>query len=534
MPSRGELGTRRLDRAVLERRARRWSGAAWGALAVTAGFIAITAWWLTQDSSVPFGGESQHLYGSLTYYEAFKSGDILRAFEGQTYYPPLVRTFGALALTIGGMRVGGPVFAQNLVFVPLLALACYRVGRMIAGPRAGLLAVVFALGTPLIVEQFHNFMLDAPETALVAVSVWLILASDRFARADLAALAGLTVGLGLLTKQLMPLFLAGLVPAVLARGGGWRNWRGVLAFAGVALLVAAPWYLHHHGDWSRWFEAGGTGTEGEPVPPKAAPPLISLANLGWYFWATLNALLFAALFAFAAIGTFIAARRAIRERPRPAGDFLPELLWGLAGAWLALSFLRHHDDRYTMPLIVYLSVLGTAWIVRLRPTRQAIATGLLVVAVIAAHLGATFGAGRGRDQLPLSNGAIHEGEGVPPRDRVVFYSSLDYLLSSPQRNGDLLNVMHALKRHGVQRVDWRDHADINDHLFESIGLTIFAHMAGMKTKQFDEPSQEPEVTAILTRDPAARSIRPCRRMANATGVRITIRAPGAASRAYCP
>jgi hypothetical protein len=159
---------------------------------------------------------------------------------------------------------------------------------------------------------------------------------------------------------------------------------------------------------------------------------------------------------------------------------------------------------------------------------------LLIVAVIAAHLGATFGVGRGRDQLPLSNGAIHEGEGVPPRDRVVVYSSLDYLLSSPQRNGDLLNVMHALKRRGVQRVDWRDHADINDHLFESIGLTIFAHMAGIKTKQFDEPSQQPEVTAMLTRDPAPGRAGACRRMANGSTVRIVVSEPGGTPRPYCP
>jgi hypothetical protein len=40
------------------------------------------------------------------------------------------------------------------VFVPLLALACYRVGRRTQSPpapAAGLLAVVFALGTPLLI-----------------------------------------------------------------------------------------------------------------------------------------------------------------------------------------------------------------------------------------------------------------------------------------------------------------------------------------------------------------------------------------------
>jgi uncharacterized membrane protein YsdA (DUF1294 family) len=535
MPSRGTLGARRLDRVRMERGQRRWSGAAWGAAAVTAAFVALSAWWLTQDRSVPFGGEAQHLYGSLTYYAAFKSGHVLRAFEGHTYYPPAVRTFGALALLVGGMHVAAPVLAQNLVLVPLLALACFQVGRLIAGPRAGLLAVVFALGTPLVIEQFHNFMLDAPETVLVAVAVWLILASDRFARVGLAALAGATFGLGLLTKQLMPLYLIGLVPAVLARGGGWRNWRGMAAFAGAALLVAAPWYLHHRHDFSTWFEAAGTGTQGEPVPPKAAPPLISLANLGWYLWATLNALLFAGLFAFAAVGTVSATRRVVRERPRPTSDLLPELLWGLSGAWLALMLMRHHDDRYTMPLIIYLSVLATAWIVRLRPSRQVVAVMLLVACVVAATLGATFGVGREPNQLPLSNGAIHEGEGVPPRDRVVFYSSLDYLLSSPQRNGDLLSVMRALRRRaGVQRIDWRDHADINDHLFESIGLTIFAHMAGLETVQFDEASGRPERRAVLIRGYRFDGTPPCARMMNGTGVWIRLGDPHrAGARDWC-
>jgi hypothetical protein len=529
MPSRGELGARRLDRATT-RRAPRWSGAAWGAAAVTVAFIAVSAWWLSQDRSVPFGGESQYLFGALRYHAALRAGTLGSALARSTYYPPAIGVFGGFALLVGGMHVATAVLAQNLVFVPLLALACYRVGCLVASPRAGLLAVVFALGTPLVVEQFHNYMLDAPETALVAVAVWLLLASDRFARVDVTAVAGLVVGIGLLTKQLTPLYLAGLVPALLARGG-WRNRRGIAVFVALALLIAAPWYLQHHADWSKWLGAAGTGSATEPVPAKAAPPLLSLANLGWYLWAALNALLLAGLFAFAAVGTVSAARRVARERP--AGDLTFELLCGLGGGWLALTLMRHHDGRYLMPLTIYLSVLATAWIVRLR-ARQAVAIGLLVLATAAAHLGATFGVGRGVDQLPLSNGQLHEGEGVPPRDAVIVYTADDYLLSGPQRNGDLLSVMRALRRAGVERVDWRDHADINDHLFESIGLTIFAHMAGLTTAQFDEPSGRPERTALLIRDPAARAGRPCRRMMNGSGVRITVRDPGGRPRAYCP
>jgi 4-amino-4-deoxy-L-arabinose transferase-like glycosyltransferase len=499
----------------------RWSAPAWGAIAVATLFVALSWWWLATDRAVPFGGGASHLYASLLYLEFVREGDPLRAITYETYYPPGVRLFGVLVLGLFGKSADGPVLAQNLVLVPLLALACYRVGRMVAGPRAGLLAVVFALGTPLIAEQFHVFMLDAPQAALVAVAVWLILASERFARVELAALAGLVVGVGVLTKQLMPLYLVGLLGAVLLRGGGWRNWRGIAAFASVALVVGAPWYVVHLSELGRFAGAAGTGSATEPVPPAASPPIVSLANLGWYGWATLNGLLFAPLFSFAAIGVVAAAARVVRTRPRPLSDVTVELLWGLGGAWLALTLMRHHDVRYTMGAIVYIAVLGTAWVVRLRPRWQALAATALVLAVVAAQLGATFGVGRDPGQLPLSNGAIHEGEGVPPRDRVVAYSSLDYLVSGPLHGGDVLGLMQRLRAEGIDRVATEDRGDVDDHMFETIGLIVFARSAGVSLEGFDPPSEGATV-AQLIRAAEFDGSEPCTRLANGTGVWVQV------------
>src|SRR5918996_1461361 len=50
---------------------------------------------------------------------------------------------------------------------------------------------------------------DTSEAAMVALSVWAILASDRFSRTGVAALAGVAVGLGLLSKQNFPVFVVG-------------------------------------------------------------------------------------------------------------------------------------------------------------------------------------------------------------------------------------------------------------------------------------------------------------------------------------
>ena len=526
----GTLGATHESAGTRSRRVRvpRWSAAAWGAVAVTALFLAISCWWVLSDRAVPFGSWAANLYASTLYLDFFRHGEPLRAITYSTYYPPGMRLVGAAVMGLGGESAHRPVLVENAIFVPLLALACYRVGRMAAGPAAGLLAVVFALGTPLIAEQFHVFMLDAPQAALVAVAVWLILASDRFARVDVAALAGLAVGIGVLTKQLMPLYLLGLLPAVLLRGAGWRNRRGIAVFAGVAFVVGAPWYLVHLGEWHRFIRAAGTGTASEPVPPAAAPPLISLANLGWYGWAALNGLLFAPLFAFAAAGVGAALARVVRERPRPLADPTVELLWGLAGAWLAITLLRHHDVRYTMGASVYVAVLGTAWIARLRPHWRLTASAVLVAAVLAAQLGATFGVGRTAGQLPLSNGAIHEGEGVPPRDRIVLYSSLDYLVSGPLHGGDVLGLLRGLRREGVDRIATEDRGDVNDHMFETVGLLVFARVAGLSFEGLDPPRPGATV-AHLIRAGEFDGSPPCTRLYNGTGVWVQV-----AGRDACP
>jgi 4-amino-4-deoxy-L-arabinose transferase-like glycosyltransferase len=526
---RGPLG---IDAAAARRL--RWSGAAWGAAGVTALFVALSAWWLARDDAVPFGGGAQHLFAALLFRRDIVEGHPLTIFEARGYYPPAIRLFGALALLAGGMHVASAVLAQNLVFVPLLALACFGIGRVLAGPRAGLLAVVFALGAPLVAEQFHVFMLDAPEAALVAVTAWLVLASERFARVGIAALAGLALGVALLSKQFAPLYLVGLIAAVLARGGGWRNRRGIAAFAGVALLVAGPWYLRHVGDWKTWGSAAGSGPRNETAfTPASTPPRFSGANLTWYGWATLNTLLFAPLAGFAAVGITAAVVRVARVRARLTASPAVELLCGLAGGWLAITALRHHDARYTLPFIVYLAVLGTAWIVRLRPSRQAAAVALLLAAVAAAHLGATFGAGRAPEQQPLSNGRIHEGEGVPPRDRVVVYDSLDYLVSGPQRDGNLLALMRGLRRAGVTRVAWVDQGDVNDHHFEAIGLIVFAWMAGLKVDGYDPPAHGRQLRAVLIRARLLDSNGPCAWMDNGDGVWARIDSAGS-GRDWCP
>jgi len=236
---RSTLGTERLRADI---RLPRWTAEAWGAIALTAVFLAVSCWWLAVDRHVPIFDSGLHLEHAIDVNRDIGAGALWKALTLSKPYPPFAYLIGALGIAIGGVGVVPPILAENFVFVPLLALGCYRVGRLAFGSRAGLLAVLFALGSPMITAQFHVFMIDAPETAMVAVSLWAILASQRFSHIGRSALAGLIVGLGMLTKEPLVLFVCGPV-AVSAIRGGRGAWRGLVTFLVIAFAVAGWWYI---------------------------------------------------------------------------------------------------------------------------------------------------------------------------------------------------------------------------------------------------------------------------------------------------
>jgi 4-amino-4-deoxy-L-arabinose transferase-like glycosyltransferase len=501
----------------------RWSGSAWGAIGVATAFIGLTWWWLTQDSSIPIYDAGDHLATAIEYHNLLHAGDVLGPFNHTSQYPPLAHLVGALAVFIGGVSVASPIIGENLVFVSLLALGCYQTGRLLFGARAGLLAVIFVLGSPLLIAQFHVFMLDAPETALVAVSMWLILASEDFSRVRMAGLAGLAVGCGLLVKVQFPFFLAGIVLSALARGG-WRHWHGLAVFAAVALVVGAPWYIDHIAEFSTIAKLAGTNSG---AAPGNLPPTLSMANLTWYLWSTLNFQLFAPLFMLALGGTiwtiFAVARRGEARGPRL------EFLVGGFVAWLAITLTPHHDVRYDMPLMPYLAVIGTGWIVHLPRTARLAATGVVVLAVAANTLATSFGVGKQVDLVSSLPGT----PALP--DRIVLYSNEGFLVAGPQRDGDVPGLLRALRRDGVQVVTFSP-AESAAPDFSAEGLFPLAMIAGLSSSyQTALVRTSPAAVALIHQSIPSKAPPTCTRLSDGTGVWV-VRLNQAAGKLafYCP
>jgi 4-amino-4-deoxy-L-arabinose transferase-like glycosyltransferase len=502
-----------------------WSNTAWGVIGITTAFVGLTCWWLSQDRSIPIFDAGAHLETVIEYHHLIQSGDLLGPFDYTSQYPPLAHLLGVLGMFVGGVNVASPIIAENLVFVPLLTLGCYQTGRLLFGPVAGLLAAIFVLGSPLLIAQFHVFMLDAPETALVAVSMWLLLAGEDFSRMKFAGFAGLAVGAGLLVKVQFPFFLAGIFLTALACGG-WRNWRGLAVFAGVALLVGAPWYIDHLSELGTIAKLAGTGSG---ALAGNLPPTFSSANLTWYFWSTLNSQLFALLFALAfggAVWTIVALVRN-REVKGPRLEFVV----GGFVAWLAITLTPHHDLRYDMPLMPYLAVIGTGWIVQLPRAGRFALVGVLVAAVAANTLSTTFGLGGQVEAKLVSSPPVTQA--FP--DRIVLYSNRGFLVAGPKRDGDVPGLLKALRSEGVEVVAF-DAKQLESEDFSGEGLGPLTFIAGLLPSIETSLASSSPTAVTVVHQPLTSSLPPaCTRLSDGTGVWVLRRDPTSGKLVYyCP
>ena len=364
----------------------------WVGVAVVA-FIAVTVWWLTVDTRVPDFDSGQHLIDIFTVRAEILSGNLTAPFSDWNNYPPLAHIVGAIGTLIGGFNPASVVMANNLFFLPLLAFGCYGAGTIAGGRRAGLLAALFALGTPIVVSEMREIYLDVDEAAMVAVSVWAILATRRFERIWISALAGLVCSIGMLSKQTFAVFIVGLIAAVIVRGG-WRHWRGIAMFILGGAGLTLPWYIYHftqlHGLTSG-ATAGGNAGAGANVANGITPPRWSQQNFGWYVWNMLNHQLLVPLALFLVVGVVLALWRFARHRD--PDDVLPELIAGGFFGYLAMTYVTLKDPRYTIPALVYMAVLGTSWIPRAAPRLRPWLTGAFGVVVLANFVAVSFGFG---------------------------------------------------------------------------------------------------------------------------------------------
>ncbi len=165
------------------------------------------------------------------------------------YYPPFVSYVSAMVYRVlGETEFAG--FQVMTLFLLVLVLSTYSLGLRLYGRLTGTLAALFLSVSPIVTAYSRTFMLDLPLASMVALSAFLLVRAGNFRGSLFAALLGVALGCGLLTKWTFPLFLVGPFAFYAWKGlkdkpGRRRVVGNILLALVIAILISLPWYLEH-------------------------------------------------------------------------------------------------------------------------------------------------------------------------------------------------------------------------------------------------------------------------------------------------
>lgn len=166
-------------------------------------FIGINAWWLRVDDRIPVIDPPWHFVSSLRIWEVLQDFSLanLRTFMLHAFHPPLVGFLVRPFYFVLGENLDGAVLAMNLIFVPILVSSVYGIMyELTRKPSLGFFANLLLLCYPGILLSSRMFLLDLPLTAMVSLTMYLLIRQDAFMKLSYGAVFGLVLILGMLTK----------------------------------------------------------------------------------------------------------------------------------------------------------------------------------------------------------------------------------------------------------------------------------------------------------------------------------------------
>jgi len=294
---------------------------------------------LARLTSLPYSG----LIGSL----AVVYGGARHPFFAYVPTTPLYAVLGRSADAAG--------FLNGAVFMGVLLCSVYAIGRKLASGRAGLLAAVIACAQPPLVGQSRCVILDMPLAAMTTLSLYACLCTEAFRRRRASTFFGVTLGLGVLTKEIFPVFLAG--PFVVAAWHAWRArrvdppyvWRqrrsNLLRSVAIGVGLSAIWWLPYLPSLFKQFVSVGA-TVGKDY---GCPPWHTWAGATYYLRTLLygqSSLPFVCLFLICLV---------------PFWRRYREVRWHFAG-WFVLplvffTLMSYKDARFTIPYLPALALV---------------------------------------------------------------------------------------------------------------------------------------------------------------------------------
>ncbi|MFH1460405.1 MAG: glycosyltransferase family 39 protein [Candidatus Omnitrophota bacterium] len=233
-------------------------------LAVLLAFHFFSNAYLLTKNPLPEGKDSYaHIMGYLNF------SDILQQRTKSLFYQPEKSLFYNIFFSVFdypvffyltvffiNMIFGNFIFYciifTSTVFFLLLLIAVYKIGCFL-NPQTGILAAVICSSFPIVFITARHFNLEIALSALVCVSIWMLLRTNFFTERLFSILLGIILGLGMLTKQSFLIYVLGPIAIILYkclvvrdRDIFFTSIRNIIFCFAIALLLS--FYFYSQGD----------------------------------------------------------------------------------------------------------------------------------------------------------------------------------------------------------------------------------------------------------------------------------------------
>lgn len=209
------------------------------------GLAAVSIAWLALDKAPLIFDPSAHLFSAL-YFDSFPDQYLS---EERQFYPPLVHILTATVLALSGYNVDLAIGVVALSFLAIMLASTYGIGRRLWTPRVGALATIVLALYPATYIHARSLLLDLPLTAMVTLSVWMLLESRRFSDPAWSLAFGLSCAAGLLTKQMFAAAMVVPVAYELLRNPRRAPSLMAVGAALAPIAVVFAWWYAPRFDW---------------------------------------------------------------------------------------------------------------------------------------------------------------------------------------------------------------------------------------------------------------------------------------------
>ncbi len=232
--------------------------APWALILTLAAFEAVNNWaWLSRNTVIPGWDRPAHLGRSLAYYAALTPltwQGLFQATVLDSIRPPLFPASATPLYWLFGLSEDVATMV-NVVYWLVLLASIYGLGAHLGGWRLGMAGVLLTALTPLLYAMSRSFYFEFALAAMVALALYLLVASRGFEQRRASLGFGLALGLGFLTTRTYPVFVALPVAVAILRSGVirslWRRLQGGVRLSLADLLLAlggggalaALWYF---------------------------------------------------------------------------------------------------------------------------------------------------------------------------------------------------------------------------------------------------------------------------------------------------